>query len=171
METRFQQLQRDNGMLPEPVLTALNIQMNHELTNFYVYKNFSGIADFLGLTGTCKWFDIQANEEKGHFDKFYKYISDKGYIPQLLPLPDQATDVKTLQELFAETVQLEARTTENLRKVAEICKLENDDQTYNLSLEFLSEQIEEEKIVNTIFKRIMMSINDPLRVDEELGKR
>ena len=74
MDKRFQQKEKGNGMLSENVLTALNIQMNHELTNFYVYKNFSGIADFLGLTGACKWFDIQANEEKGHFDKFYKYI-------------------------------------------------------------------------------------------------
>ena len=173
MELRFQQksLNKGKNMLSENVLTALNIQMGHELTNYYIYKNFAGIADFLGLDGTKSWFEKQSEEEKGHFEKFYKYISDKGHLPKLSTLPEQETDILSFAELFAKTIETEAQTTNNLRLVAQICKEDNDDQTYELILWFLKEQVEEEDTVRTIYQRILMSSNNPLKVDEELAER
>lgn len=173
MDKRFQQKSDKKGktMLSENVLTALNIQMTHELTNYYIYKNFAGIADFMGLNGTQNWFEKQAEEEKGHFEKFYQYISDKGHLPKLSALPEQPTDILSFAELFAKTIETEAQTTNNLRILAQICKEENDDQTYELALWFLKEQVEEEDTVRTIYQRILMSVNNPLHVDEELEER
>lgn len=156
-------------MLTENVLTALQLQLNHEITNYYTYKNFSGIADFQGLTGACKWFNKQADEEKSHFDKLYTYISDKGHIPQLLPIPDQPLEILTLDMLFAKAVELESYTTKNFKLLAELCKIEQDDQTYQLVLCYLNEQIEEEKIVGDMFRRSVMSMSNHLIIDQELG--
>jgi ferritin len=163
--------QKGTGMLTENVLNALTLQMNNELTNYYVYKNFSGIADFCGLNGAEKWFDMQANEEKGHFEKFYKYISDQGHVPHLMTIPEQIPEIVGLDGLFLKTVALEAQTTSNIRQVATICKEENDDQTYELILWYLKEQVEEEDMVRTLYQRVIMSMNNLLRIDQELGAR
>lgn len=158
-------------MLNDQVLLALNIQMGNELRNSYQYKAFSGIADYLSLLGACSWFDKQSQEEYGHFNKFFTYISDKGHIPHLQPLNDIPPTVLTLDNLFMLTVQLEVQTLENLKSLAEICKEAKDDQTYGLVLEFLKEQIEEVKTVEDIQKRVIMSANNILIIDNELGQR
>ena len=158
-------------MLSESVLMAMNAQMAHELSNFYVYKSFSGIADFQALIGATTWFEKQSLEEYGHFDKFYKYISDQGHIPHLPSLPEIPPQIYTLQELFIQTVMVEKQTLENLKKLAEICKEMKDDQSYELALWYLKEQVEEVKTVEDLQKRVLMSLNNILIIDNELGSR
>jgi ferritin len=158
-------------MLQEPVLQALTIQMNHEFDNFRAYKSFSAIADFQSLLGTCSWFDKQSQEEYTHFNKFFNYISDRGHIPQLSVAAELPPQILTIDMLFMQAVQLEMKTTTNLELVADACKLANDDQTYQLVLWFLNEQIEEEKMVQDIYKRVLMSMNNLLLIDNELGSR
>ena len=46
-----------------------------------------------------------------------------------------------------------------------------DDQSYELVLWFLKEQVEEVKTVEDILKRVNMSLNNILIIDNELGAR
>ena len=158
-------------MLDETILIALNAQMGHEFDNSYVYKSFAGIADFQSLLGTCSWFHKQAEEEYKHFDKFFNYICDKGSIPALpgtSAIPPQIIDIV---ELFNQTVAIEHKTLDNLKLLAQLCKELNDDQTYELVLWYLKEQVSEIKEVEDIQKRVLMSLNNILIIDQELGKR
>ncbi len=158
-------------MITENILNALNIQMNRELLNSLIYKTFSGIADIYCLNGTSKWFEIQSKEEMEHFNKFFNYICKQGNIPQITTIPDICNETLSFADLFVKSIELEENTTHNLKLVSELCKEENDDQTFELILWFLKEQVEEEDMVRTIHERILMSLNDPLRVDSELGER
>lgn len=158
-------------MLQEPILQALQIQMGHELNNSYHYKAFSGIADYQALLGACSWFDKQSDEERGHFNKFFTYISDKGHIPHLQTLNEIPPNILTIDMLFAETVKLEQQTLVNLQLLAQVCKEMNDDQTYELILWFLKEQVEECKTVEDLQKRCLMSMNNILIFDNELAQR
>lgn len=158
-------------MLQEPVLQALQIQMGHELQNSYMYKAFSGIADFQALLGATSWFDKQSQEEYVHFNKFFGYISDKGHIPHLQPLADIPPQILTIDMLFQQTVTLEYATLTNLQLLAKICKQHEDDQTYELLLWYLKEQVEEVKTVEDLYKRCLMSMNNILIFDNELGAR
>jgi ferritin len=158
-------------MVTESVLMALNFQLNHEITNFYTYKMFSGIADAQGLLGATSWFAKQADEEKAHFEKFHAYISDQGHIPHLLSIPEIKPEMLTLEELFSRTVILESGTTVYLKALAQICKQELDDQTYELVLWYLKEQVEEEKTVQDMLARVKLSASNLLVIDHELGER
>lgn len=158
-------------MLNDKVLIGLQLQMANELSNSYQYKAFSGIADFMSLLGACSWFDKQSQEEYGHFNKFYSYISDKGHIPHLSELKEIPPQIMTLDQLFVQTVALENKTLEHLKALAEICKEMKDDQSYGLVLEFLKEQVEECKTVEDILKRVLMSANNILLIDQELAAR
>jgi ferritin len=158
-------------MLNDKVLTALQIQMNNEYNNCRMYKAFSGIADYMSLLGACSWFQTQSLEEYGHFDKFYSYISDKGHIPHLSVLPEIPPQIMTLDQLFVQTVALENQTLEHLKTLAEICKEMKDDQSYELVLWYLKEQVEECKSCEDILKRVIMSMNNILIIDQELAAR
>lgn len=158
-------------MLNDAVLKALEAQMAHEFKNFMTYKSFSGVADFQSYIGATSWFDKQAMEEYNHFNKLFNYICDQGHIPIMpiiTPILPQITD---LQGLFLQTVALEKETTASLILVSEICKEVKDDQSYELILWYLKEQVEETKTAEDILKRVLMSLNNILIIDNELGAR
>ena len=77
----------------------------------------------------------------------------------------------TLEQLFQQTVQLEKTTLEHLKILSKICKEAEDDQSYDFLLEFLKEQIEEVKVAEDTLKRVIMSANNILLIDQELGER
>jgi ferritin len=158
-------------MLSESVLTALQAQMAHEYGNFHKYKSFAGIADSLGLIGTTSWFNKQAMEEYGHFDKLFTFISDMGHIPKMPSLPEIEPAVMTMADLFTQTVMLEKGTEISLRLCAAVCKEMSDDASYDLLLWFVREQVEEVKTVEDILKRVIMSSYNLLLIDNELGAR
>jgi len=160
-------------MLNEKVLQALTFQMQHEKQNSYVYRSFSGIADYLSLTGTTSWFKKQSDEENNHFEIIANYIQDQGHIPHLLNIMEQVPQNLTLFDMFSRTVEIELNTTEMLKQVSFICKEENDDQTYQMILGLLTEQIEEVKMVTDIFNRIQLAGTGfgTIIIDQELGQR
>lgn len=158
-------------MLQEPIITALQLQMGHELNNSYVYKSMSAITDYQGLTGATKWFEKQSDEERGHFNKFFAYICDKGHVPTLPALNEILPQITSLNMLFDQVVMLEQNTLGMLQVLAQVAKECKDDQTYELILWFLKEQVEECKTVEDIQKRVSYSMNNMLLIDCELGER
>lgn len=144
-------------MLNERVIVALNLQAQHEKTNSYIYRSFSGIADGISLTGAASWFYQQAKEEENHFEEVLTYIQNQNYVPHLLPIPEQIPQPFALYDLFVEALRVEQETTVMLKNLCQICKEENDDQTYKFAMELLYEQIEEEKSVSDILNRIRMA--------------
>lgn len=160
-------------MLNETVLQALTFQMNQEMNNSYAYRSMAGIADFQSLLGATSWFIKQSDEERGHFDKFCNYIQDQGHAPHLLQVQEQIPEGYDLLQLFERTVTLENQTLANLKLLANICKETGDDQTYNLTLWFLGEQVEECKTVQDVYNRIVLA--GPglgyIMIDQELGTR
>lgn len=157
-------------MLNEAVLLALNTQMNNEFRNFQIYKNLSGIADFQSLLGTTKFLDKQAQDEYSHFNKFYEYICDKGHIPHITTQEEIPPMILTIDSMFAQILSLENSTLMNLQLVSQVCKETLDDQSFGLLQWFLNEQIEECKSAEDNYKRCMMSLNNILIFDNELGQ-
>jgi ferritin len=158
-------------MLQEPILTALQIQMGHECNNAYQYKAFAAITDYQALLGATSWMEKQSDEEREHFNKFFSYICDKGHIPSLPTINEITPQIMSLDALFAKIVELENATLKNLQLVAQVCVEAKDDQTYELLLYFLKEQVEECKTVEDLHKRCLMSMNNILIFDKELGER
>lgn len=160
-------------MLSPTILEALNKQMQHENTNCQIYRNFSGIADYQSLIGTTKWFYLQSVEERLHFELIADYIQDQGHIPQLLSIPEQSMQTLTLYDMFVKTVETEKGTTASLKLISQLCKEENDDQTYLLIIEMLKEQIQEEKTATDILNRIKLAGTGLgfVIIDQELSER
>lgn len=160
-------------MLSESVLRALTFQMQQEQTNSQIYRLFSSIADFQGLVGATSWFKKQSLEETEHFECISTYIQDQGHIITLLQIPEQTNQIVPLYDMFVKTLELEKETTRTLKLLAEICKEERDDQTFDFILKMLKEQIQEEKVASDILGRINLvgSGIGTILIDQELAKR
>lgn len=160
-------------MLNERVLQALTFQMQHEQNNAQIYRSFAGIADFQSLLGTVNWFMKQSKEETSHFELVADYVQDQGHIPHLLSIQEQIPSNITLYDMFVKTVEVEKSTTVSLKGISQICKEECDDQTYELILGMLKEQVQEEKTATDILNRIKMAGIGlgTILIDQELGQR
>jgi ferritin len=80
-------------------------------------------------------------------------------------------EILSLEELFERTLNIENDTSIKLKTVSTICKLEGDDQTFELILEMLKEQVEEVKMVQDILTRIKLCGKGlgEIIIDGELG--
>lgn len=158
-------------MLSESIVTALNWQLNHEQTNAQTYLMFSAIADYNGLPGATSWFAKQSAEETAHAMKIFTYICDQGHVPHLLFVPEFPSQYCGLLELMQKTVEAETNTTAYLKNISVLCKEEGDDQTYQLILEMLKEQIEEEKLALDTLRQVQYSSSNLMVIDQILGAR
>jgi ferritin len=155
------------------IIKALNEQLIHEITNFWIYKNFSGIADGQSLTGATVWFDKQSMEEYSHFNGIFSFLCDKNVIPTLSMIPEQPSEKITLTEMFKRTVATETGTTEMLQKLYDLATILKEGQVQELALKYLKEQIEEEKLVGDIYARLLLAGEGlgTILIDQELASR
>ena len=65
-------------MLKDPVLNAINDQINAEMYSSYLYLSMSAQFEAANLAGFAHWMKLQSQEEMTHAMKFYEYIIDQG---------------------------------------------------------------------------------------------
>jgi ferritin len=155
------------------LVAQIEEQINHEISNWYIYKNFSGIADKLSLLGAVSWFDKQAMEEYSHFDRFYTFLSDMGYVPTLKDITAPPPEVTTLTELFAMALMVEKKTSAMLQGLFDLATMLKEGKAVDLVEQFLKEQVEEEKSVSDILNRLKIAGEGygTILIDQELAKR
>jgi ferritin len=155
------------------LIEALNAQVKHEFTNYIIYKNFSGIADFQSLTGSVSWFEKQSEEEKEHFETFYSFLCDVGEIPIMPAIEQQPNTNMSLLELFEKTVKLEKGTTDLLQKLYDLAVMLKEGTAIDLIEKYLFEQVEEVKLVGDVYNRLKLAGPGlgTIIIDAELGWR
>lgn len=152
---------------------ALEDQANKELASYYLYKAMAGWADNQGLVGATSWLHKQAEEEKGHFEKFFSYICDRGNVPELQALEAVGSYYESLLDVFNKIVDHETLVEQLLLDLNDVARLQNDAQTWIMLQWFLTEQVEEVKTVQDIQARLQLvgSGGGVILIDQELGKR
>ena len=65
-------------MLKDDLSKALNDQLNFELYSAHVYLAIAAYCSGESLDGFANFFMVQAEEEKFHAMKLYKYLNDRG---------------------------------------------------------------------------------------------
>lgn len=155
------------------LIDALNAQIKHEFTNFVIYKNFSGIADFQSLLGAVSWFEKQSEEEKQHFECFYSFLCDVGTIPVMPAVEEQPNKNISLLEMFEKTVKIELGTSDMLQKLHDLAVMLKEGSAIDMIEKYLNEQVEEVKTVTDIYNRLKIAGNGlgTIIIDQELGKR
>jgi ferritin len=161
-------------MLSEKLIAKINHQIKEELQSSYLYYNMAIKAEAKNFNGTAIWLFQQAKEEKGHAEKFIKYLLERGVEPKLETFEMLNKEWNNHVELFDAVLNHEKHITALITALMDLAIEEKDYPTQNLLRWFIDEQVEEEANASFILQRAKMigdSLSGILYLDKELGKR
>jgi ferritin len=153
---------------------AINEQINKELYSSYLYLSMAAHFENKNLPGFAAWMHVQADEERGHGMKFFKYLVDRGAKVELAPIAGPQTDWKTNLEVFKQVQEHEALVTASINALYELALKEKDYPAQVVLQWFINEQVEEEKNASDIVQQLELIDahgTAVLMLDHQLGKR
>ena len=139
-------------MLSQKMQEALNGQINAELWSAYLYMSMSLDAEAEGYPGIAKWFWIQWLEEQDHARILQNYVIERGAKVSLKPLLNVRTNWRTPVEMYKDAFMHEMEITNMINRLYMEAQMERDFATQERLRWFLSEQVEEESSVRSIYE-------------------
>ena len=142
------------------VLTLLNDQYKHELSNHIKYNQLSSWADSYGLTGIAKFFAKEAKGEYKHSQKISNYVSLRNEKLLATPFMADFEQPQDLLSIFLAVLEIERGTTDSIKNIFNVAFLEQDFQTSTWIQEMIGYQDEEENQAVTIIDRIKLRLGE-----------
>ncbi len=161
-------------MIHQELETAINSQINQELTAGYHYLGMSNYFDTQNLDGFAKWMSMQHQEENVHAMRLLNYLQDRGGKVLLADIPAPKINFSTPLEVFKIALETEIENTTSINKLYELALKLNDHATKSHLQWFLDEQVEEEKSVEDVIallERIGDDTAGLLYLNDKLGSR
>lgn len=156
------------------MLKLLNDQFNMELFSVNMYLSMSSFCKTLDLDGFAHFYRIQAQEETFHAMKQFDYIHqvDGKVTVQALDAPPE--NFNGLLHVFEETIKHERKVSASINKLVKQALEESDFASHTFLQWFITEQVEEEDMMNTLVKKIKMIGDNQSALyllNEELSRR
>lgn len=148
-------------MLGEKIQSALNDQINLELTAFYTYLSMSGFFESEGLKGFASWMRHHSDEEMVHAMKIYDFINARRGRVLLQPIAAPPVTWARPLDVFTDALKHEQKVTAAINKLVGLARAEQDYATDSFLQWFVDEQVEEEEIVADVI--------DDLKRTEDFG--
>ncbi len=161
-------------MIHPELETALNKQINQELTASYNYLGMSTYFDSENLDGFAKWMLMQHDEEKMHAMKLLHYLQDRSGKVSLNAIPAPIANYNNPLEVFHTALETEVQNTKSINALYEKALALSDHATKSHLQWFLDEQVEEEKSMEDIIallERIGNETAGLLYLDDKLKDR
>jgi ferritin len=153
---------------------AMNTQLGFELSSAYTYLSMAAYCEAESLPGFAHWMMLQYREELDHAGKFFDFIIDRGGRVRLEGIDKPKTDFSSTLEIFEVSLANEKAVTEAINELYTLTTKEQDYASQAFLNWFVTEQVEEEKMVTEIIdalKRVGASGEALLLLDRELGRR
>ena len=145
-------LARVKKSISEEVQKALNDQIRTEAHASSTYLAMSAWCGEKGYDFSAGFFERQAEEERAHMLKLFKYVNDRGGRAISPEITNISADFTTFRELFERTLEMETHVTDLFNDMAEICIRNKDFVTFQFIQWFLEEQIQEEYVARRILE-------------------
>ena len=161
-------------MLKDEIANALIIQLNKEFQSAYIYLGMSAYASKKGLAGCANWFLIQYQEELTHAMKFFKYLENHQVTINLPEIKKVGAEFESILDTFQKALEHERYMSESINELSDLSMKNKDHATYNLLQWYVTEQVEEEVVLNTIIDKIKLIGDNGYGlyvVDQELATR
>lgn len=140
--------------LSAKVETALNHQLNLELSSAYAYLGMAAYFQQTPFTGFSQWMELQSQEELEHAHKFFNYIGERGGKVKLQAIPEPKCEYKTPLQVFETSLGHEQKVSASICGIYELALAEKDFPTLSFLKWFLDEQVEEEKSVGEMVAKL-----------------
>lgn len=143
-------------MISKKLEKALNAQVQLECEASFTYLAMASWCEQKSLNGAASFFYAQAEEERGHMLKIFRYINDlEGHA--LAPGVEQpGTDFESILDVCKKSLAAEQKVTKAVHKLAELAQEEKDYATYNFIQFFVNDQREGETVFIHIIDKIKL---------------
>lgn len=154
--------------------SAINQQINHEMTAAYSYLAMVVYFDQINLAGFATWMRKQHDEEWLHAMKLFQYLLDRGGTVGLDTIPRPSADFSSVADVFEAALKMERQNTAAINALYALAKELNDYATLSHLQWFLDEQVEEEKLMEETLGLIRFAGDDKsalLTLNNQMAKR
>jgi len=158
-------------MINLKVQSALNDQIKKEEYSSRLYLAMAIWCQQKGYPGAAKFLFAHAEEERTHMLKLVHYLNDRGGNAQMADIEKPNNKFDSLQNIFEEVMIHEKFITESINNLYEITVKEKDYTTMNFLQWYITEQLEEENLFNTILDKIKLVGTDKagmFHIDKDL---
>lgn len=153
---------------------ALNEQMNFELYSAHVYLAIAAYCSGESLDGFANFFMVQAEEEKFHGMKIYKFLNDRSKRATLTGMPTPKNEYASILDAFEHAFEHEKEVTKRIYHLSDLALNDREHATMQFLKWFIDEQVEEEAMFDSIIaklKRIDKDSNAFFMLDAEFAQR
>lgn len=153
---------------------ALNEQMNFEFYSAHVYLAMAAYCSGDSFEGFANFFIIQAEEERFHAMKIYKFLNDRNRRASLTEMAAPKNDYTSMLDAFEHGYAHEQQNTKRFYNLADLALNEREHATMYFLKWFIDEQVEEESLFDSIIqklKRIDKDSNAFYMLDAEFAAR
>ncbi|AIQ64707.1 Ferritin [compost metagenome] len=160
--------------MKEELAKALNEQLNFEFYSAHVYLAMAAYCSGESLDGFANFFLIQAEEERFHAMKIYRFLNDRGLRATLAALPEPKNDYSSVLDAFEHGYAHEQQNTGKFYNLTDLALETREHATMYFLKWFVDEQVEEESLFSTIIeklKRIDKDSNAFYMMDAEFAAR
>ena len=161
-------------MLDNKVQEALNAQINWEFYSGYLYLSMAAQFSASGMPGGQNWMTVQYQEELGHAQKMFDYVTQRGGRARLEAIAKPAGEWPDGLSMFKEALVHEEGVTQRIFELASLALDVKDHATYNFLQWFIAEQVEEEETASDMVQKFAMAGEHPAglyQLDKELAAR
>ncbi|WP_308640170.1 ferritin [Paenibacillus silvisoli] len=158
----------------ETLSQALNDQLNFEFYSAHVYLAIAAYCSGESLDGFANFFVVQAEEERFHAMKLYKYLNDRGQRVKLIGMSTPNNDYSSILDAFQQAFQHEQEVTKRIYHLSDLALNDREHATMQFLKWFIDEQVEEESMFDSIInklKRIDQDSNAFFMLDSEFAQR
>lgn len=132
--------------LTEEIETALNEQIKREAHASSTYLAMASWCDRHGFDYSADYFYKQAEEERSHMLKIFRYVSDLGGNAVSPEVSNIQQDYESFRSVFEHALENEIAVTQAINRIVGKCHQLHDFTTVTFLQWFLNEQIEEEYV-------------------------
>lgn len=158
-------------MINLKVQSALNDQIKKEEYSSRLYLAMAIWCEQSGYPGAAKFLFSHADEERMHMLKLVHYLNDRGGKALLATIDQPDSEFNSLLDVFEKVMEHEKYITESINNLYEVTVHEKDYTTMNFLQWYITEQLEEESLFNTILDKIKLVGTDKagmFHIDKEL---
>jgi ferritin len=145
------------GDMDQGVQDAVSEQIGQELQAAYFYIAISAHFDRKSLLGFSRWMRLQAQEELGHAMRLFDFMNGRSARVRLDAIEAAPSEFGAPLALFESALANERRVSELIHRLYDLA-LQKHDHATQLELQwFITEQVEEEKMIGTIVDQLRMA--------------
>ncbi len=153
------------------VETTLNEQIQKEEYSSRLYLAMAIWCEVNGFPGASSFLYEHADEERMHMLKLVHFVNDRGGKTQLMNVEVPPQEYDSVLDIFTQIKEHEMFITESINNLYGVTVDEKDYTTGNFLQWYITEQVEEESLFNTILDKIKLVGRDKagmFHIDKEL---